>query len=518
VSEWDAFPLVNRPSAQPRAEPAATGWDAFPLAGSQSAARITAQPQQRPEPTMSPIQQMEGQHRNLLSAASQRATPNISALSKNFISKDVFEGDDGSIQFRDPTTGAIIPTDNTKHIVMRDPSDNTPKVYGRTASTTEGPLVGAARVLAPGYLTGAPTTANVVSRRVATIPTVDQLKGAAGAGYKSNAVTGLTVAPQDFSAVLDRVKSELTTGGMSSPVAKTTWELLEQAQNAPPGAIQTGQNIQALRASLSNAAKTPGTSDGKAAMTAKGIIDEMLPGMRAIDGDPGAAAAALKTADQNWSAAKDAEMLADKTYRAELRAASANSGMNVGNTTRQRLTDILTTPALRRGLTEEQITLAERIVNGNKPENAMRMIGNALGGGGGGAAMLSGAAGGTAAAISTGDPKAFFYGAALPLGGLALRSIGNKITLNQADKLAKLLRSDSPLGKQMANPVKDWEDAVRVFSQSKGAERSRGFAKLNIASRNLANNLRDAGINVSPGELLRSIQGSTKGRAEDEQN
>lgn len=105
----------------------------------------------------SPVQRMAIEHGNLLSGASQGATPNVGILSQNMISAEVFQGDDGSVLFRDPQSGQVVPTDNTKHVVMRDPSDNTPKVYARSAETNEGPATGVARALAPGLMAGAPT-------------------------------------------------------------------------------------------------------------------------------------------------------------------------------------------------------------------------------------------------------------------------------------------------------------------------------------------------------------------------
>jgi len=120
------------------------------------------------QPT-TPVQRMAIEHGNVLSAASQGATPNMDILRNNLISREVFEGDDGSILFRDPQTGQVVPTDNTQHIVMRDPADNTPKVYAKTDTATENPMVGAARVLAPGAMAGAPTAR-------AAIPTANAVK------------------------------------------------------------------------------------------------------------------------------------------------------------------------------------------------------------------------------------------------------------------------------------------------------------------------------------------------------
>lgn len=92
------------------------------------------------------------------SAAGQRTTPNIAAQSKNLISTDVQEGDDGNAYFVDPVSGKLTATDVNKHVVLRDPADGRLKVFGRTDSTDEGVLSSAGRLLGTGLATGAPVT------------------------------------------------------------------------------------------------------------------------------------------------------------------------------------------------------------------------------------------------------------------------------------------------------------------------------------------------------------------------
>lgn len=91
-------------------------------------------------------------------AAGQRTTPNIAAQSKNLISADVQEGDDGNAYFVDPSSGKLQLTDSNKQVILRDPADGRLKVYARTANTNEGVLSAAGRLLGTGLATGAPVS------------------------------------------------------------------------------------------------------------------------------------------------------------------------------------------------------------------------------------------------------------------------------------------------------------------------------------------------------------------------
>lgn len=91
-------------------------------------------------------------------AAGQRTTPNIAAQSKNLISDNVQEGDDGNAYFVDPASGKVQPTDSNKHVMLRDPADGKLKVFARTDDTNEGVLSASGRLLGTGLATGAPVT------------------------------------------------------------------------------------------------------------------------------------------------------------------------------------------------------------------------------------------------------------------------------------------------------------------------------------------------------------------------
>lgn len=110
-----------------------------------------------PEPDTSVLQRIAVDFANQGNAAGQRTTPNTSAYGKP-ISADVHENDAGEALFVDPATNQLVKTDRNKHVILLDPADNKLKVYGRSASTDEGVLSSAGRLLQTGLASGAPTS------------------------------------------------------------------------------------------------------------------------------------------------------------------------------------------------------------------------------------------------------------------------------------------------------------------------------------------------------------------------
>lgn len=102
----------------------------------------------------SPAQQLLIGFENQGSAAGQRTTPVTSAQAPNLVSSDVHENDAGQAMYVDPKTGDLMPTDSKRHVILRDPADNTLKVYNRTESTNEGILPSLGRLFGMGMGNG----------------------------------------------------------------------------------------------------------------------------------------------------------------------------------------------------------------------------------------------------------------------------------------------------------------------------------------------------------------------------
>ncbi|WP_022722868.1 hypothetical protein [Rhodopseudomonas sp. B29] len=335
-------------------------------------------------------------------------------------------------------------------------------------------------------------------------PTIQELKAAARAGYEAPEVKSLEVKPETLRGYSDTARASLNADGFDDVVAPKTFALLDKLQKVPPSSRVTGDNFNSLRKTLGKVAQSPDPAERAAASRAIDHLDDFVPtisGKDVLAGDPAAAAATLAEARGNYAAAKQAEKIDGKLVQAEVRAASANSGMNVANTIRQRMADVVLRPKEARGLRPEEIAQAKAISEGTRPQNALRAAGNMMGGGGGiGAAVI-----GAGAGVATGGP-----GAVLPLVGMALRGVANQMTVRQAQKLSEAIRSRAPLASSAAK-------LQQAAAAAQGNRTPQAMAGLVLAARNLSTNLRSAGFNVGTSDLIRGLQGPMPSGAEDEQ-
>lgn len=326
--------------------------------------------------------------------------------------------------------------------------------------------------------------------------TIAELKDFASKGYEHPDLVGLEIKPDAMHNFALKSELELSKKGLSDKTAPTVVSILRDAQEIPHGSTVTGQNIVTLRRTLQEAAANGGP-ESKAAKTAIDHLDEWMPNIRkdqVINGDPEAAFNKLQQANADYTAAKHAELVDSKLLRAELRSASAHSGMGVTNQVRGRMADILLNPKERRGFTDEELGQMEKIVYGTGGQNILRGASNVLSGGGGVGSTLLG----------------LMTGGTFPALGMALRKMSNSITIGQAEKLSEMIRSRPGLSKS----ADKFEEAASAFNQGRTAKTVAG---LNLAARNFANNLTSSGINIGAADLIRGLQGPGTARGEQDQ-
>lgn len=94
---------------------------------------------------------------NNLLATKQFTYPHVSVHSKHYLA-DVESQDDSGALYYTNDRGEHVPTDESKHVVLRDPEDGKYKVFNRTPENTMGPvkgrLVGLGRILSMGLAAG----------------------------------------------------------------------------------------------------------------------------------------------------------------------------------------------------------------------------------------------------------------------------------------------------------------------------------------------------------------------------
>lgn len=153
-------------------------------------------------------------------------------------------------------------------------------------------------------------------------------------------------------------------------------------------------------------------------------------------------------------------VLSDAMRRnAENSAASNYSGLNLENNLRQEYRNLLAVDkktgisgAQRAGYSPGEITRFQQFVNGQDTpgRNLLRWGAKTAGGGSGlGFLAAAGLGGGATGAYASDDPR-WAGMAALPLAGLALRSAGNRIALNNVNNIDRLVRQNNPLFAQRA--------------------------------------------------------------------
>jgi hypothetical protein len=264
------------------------------------------------------------------------------------------------------------------------------------------------------------------------------------------------------------------------------------------------QNIDSARRRL-GAVIEQGGNDGRAAYMVKKKLDDWMGSMSQGDslaGDVSAAQGRMQEGRGNYAAAKLSENLDKRLADAELQTAGTNSGLNLQNKLYQKAREFLKSPDSR-GLSAEHRQMVEDFARGSATEKGARYVGNLLGGGGGLGAIASGSFGGMIA----GAP-----GFALPVIGYGMNRLGAVLTARHAERLSEIIRSESPLGRQLRGPMEDWSKAAQEAEVSPTA---RNLSRLTIASRNLSTNLKDANIAVSPNEILKSLFGQPKAAADD---
>lgn len=318
-----------------------------------------------------------------------------------------------------------------------------PEVIGRSAelAAVASPVPAATR--AGAGILGVPISAKAIP----VVPTREALEQASKSGYEQARGLGVEILPQPISDLGMRVGTQLNELGVQSELAPKTFAILGKLGNAPEGSFATIQNLEALRRSFGYAAKDfANPTEQLAGKTAQRAIDDYLAAIPAQDVVRGPAAEASKILSQargNYAAASRSGEVTGAVEAADLSAAAANSGQNLGNATRQRIKSLLLSDKKTAGFSPDELAQMEQVVRGTAVGNATRTAGNFLGGGGGLGGVVSAAIGGAATAPYGG------VGAAAPLVGMALKKVSDRSVNSQVRILDELVRSRSPLAQEL---------------------------------------------------------------------
>jgi hypothetical protein len=258
------------------------------------------------------------------------------------------------------------------------------------------------------------------------------VKSAASNSY--DALTNRNVAIPLHQSTLDNLADDITTTLNNKGIRPSTADSIHKAVEEIRSPATAGNaDVADLVAARQNIKGLLGSPDANKA----GAFVALPKIEQAIERASPGTMAQIREADKNWGAMKANEALDKKLARADLRAAGADSGMNVGNKIRQKVADLLLSNEAKYLPAETKADL-EKIVRGTWTQNGMRHVANLLGGGGG-LGMLAGASAG----YEAGGLPAAVAGAAA---GRAFKIANNRSVVKQAARAAEAIRRRSPAG------------------------------------------------------------------------
>lgn len=289
-------------------------------------------------------------------------------------------------------------------------------------------------------------------------PGAHDLEAAGGLGYDATRYSGMQFDPSIVTNTSQRVADELTRRGFGDQVVPELHNILAN----PPGLgrIADSDTLQAIRSNLANAGKD--RQSRAASAIAVGEFDKILESLPtestritrpqtgasipATQADIDALAALQGEARQNWAGAQRVNKMSGELdagvtglqERGDIRAAAANSGMNLDNALRQEVLAFLKNKEAVRGFHPEDLKALKDFAEGNALRSSLRLASNAMGGGGGLGAMATGFAG----AKTFGN----VLGSAIPVVGMFLKNAQNTLASRELEAIQRIIAQRTPLG------------------------------------------------------------------------
>lgn len=398
-------------------------------------------------------------------ATISQAIQNQFGAPKPFAILPLSEGPDGTIAF-DSNAGVIGAVKDALTLPGDVATGRADPMSDKGIARTLG-LAVVASPINPAVRSGSgviPGAKRAVRRSVPAAPTSDVLKSAAKSTFEDLTDADIRYPADRVARAMREASITLEQNGFLRANVPKTFNVLDGLVSPPddPKAFATFGNLHSARKALSHAGKDfSNPAEQSAARVVRGKLDEFLgsavPGRQGSI-QPERVAKAFREANANYAAGKRSEALEKLLRTTGRRTRSYNSGHNLGNNIRGRVTSFLENQRRSAGFSQDEIGALDQVVTGSASANRMREIGNRLGGGGGiggtGVGAVGGAAGAALGGAAAGPPGAALGAAAGFAGvqgvGSAARTASNQMTRKAFDQVVDAVRKRSPLYEQMA--------------------------------------------------------------------
>ena len=322
------------------------------------------------------------------------------------------------------------------------------RLTGALAGAGSGALIGGAT---GGLSAGVGRVSKaLMNRRQPSTPTAEEIKAVARTAYDTAENAGVVFKPAAGQRVLANAQTKLAELGYHPTLQPRIQQLLN-VLDEQAGSNVTLKGVQQWRRIAGAAAQSQDASERTMANAIIGEIDDLIANPQATEvllGDSKAGAAAFKEATGLWKRAKKTELIESAILKAEDRAASAGTGGNLENATRQNIRRLLDNERTKRLFSKGEQDAMREFVRGTTKENMLRLVGRLSPETGG---LQIGVGSGLAGAgFATGNPLL----ALIPAIGFGARRAGMAARAGQQAGLQRLIATGQPPAKQALGPTR----------------------------------------------------------------
>jgi hypothetical protein len=258
---------------------------------------------------------------------------------------------------------------------------------GNPVAEAAGQLVGG---LTPAAIVGATRRAALGGTSVAG-PTLDDLRAAKDAAYKTVDTIGAAYRPESYKGLHDAIVDEALRMNISQHRHKDALSLIDDIEKRYPNGLTLTELDQLRQEVVDDLVGSSERATRKFGYMIRGQIDDFIENAKPSDmagGDGQQAFEAITAARAANRQYRATELVDEAIDSADLRAASTGSGGNINNTLRQELKKLIDDPKKARSFTPEQLKELEDVVRQGKMEGVLRWVGKTSPGGNGLALLL----------------------------------------------------------------------------------------------------------------------------------
>lgn len=263
-------------------------------------------------------------------------------------------------------------------------------------------------------------------------PSAEQLKQTSRAIYKEIDDLGVTVKPESYQKLVEKIKKDLISNGLDTDITPKSAKALKRLEESV-GQELSLSDIDTLRKVARSAAGSLEKSDATLGNSIISSLDDFLDnaGSNSLKGNVENIGPRYKAARDLWGRARRSELLDEALEKAKDQASGFENGIRI------QFRQIANNKKLSKFFTKEELAEMQKVVRGTKGANLFRLFGKLGFTDLQTSNVVGGALGASAGGVAFGTPGAV----AVPVIGVLSKKLAERATKNNARFANELIRA-----------------------------------------------------------------------------